>query len=117
MIYIILGVLALLFLFFRSSYEHMTSNDLRGPTIPKEEKKNEKEEPLPENQGGKNASSYPKIYGPELLLKPGHNPNKQEISLSSSSSSSTYDFIPAPEFPIGPEVPSPFLTDFSKIMK
>jgi hypothetical protein len=82
----------------------MTSNDLRGPTIPKEEKKNEKEEPLPENQGGKNASSYPKIYGPELLLKPGH-------------SSSTYDFIPAPEFPIGPEVPSPFLTDFSKIMK
>jgi hypothetical protein len=107
MIYVILGILALLFLFFRSSYEHMTSNDLRGPTIPKEEKKNEKEEPLPENQGGKNASSYPKIYGPELLLKPGHNP----------SSSTTYDFIPAPEFPIGPEVPSPFLTDFSKIMK
>ena len=44
MIYVILGILALLFLFFRSSYEHMTSNDLRGPTIPKEEKKNEKEE-------------------------------------------------------------------------
>lgn len=106
-----LGILAFIFLFFCSSYEHMTSNDLRGPTIPKEEKKEEKEEPLPENQGGKNGSSYPKIYGPELLLKPGHNPN------SSSTSSSTYDFIPAPDFPKGPEVPSPFLTDFSKIMK
>jgi hypothetical protein len=56
---------------------------------------------------------YPDVYGPDLHLVPGH----KDSTSSSSSTSNTHDFVPAAEFPKGPEAPQPFLTNFSKIMK
>ena len=54
---------------------------------------------------------YPHIYGPDTLMAPGH---KDE---DSSAPTVMYDFMPAPDFPSGPLSPSPYLNDFSTILK
>jgi hypothetical protein len=125
---VILGILALLYLLYISSYEHMTTKDLlkkedfhkkqrekkepepepetaiKGPTISKKDKE-DSNKPDPSDSGGGKSSVYPDIYGPDLLLTPGH------------KDSPVYDFSPTAEFPAGPNEPSPFLGDFSKILK
>ena len=122
---VILGILALLYLLYISSYEHMTTKDLqkkedfhkkqkenkpepetaiKGPTISKKDKE-DANKPDPSDSGGGKSSVYPDIYGPDLLLTPGH------------KDSPVYDFSPTAEFPAGPNEPSPFLGDFSKILK
>jgi len=127
---VILGILALLYLLYISSYEHMTTKDLqkkedfhkknkkfhptqeepepqtaiKGPTIPKKDKE-DANKPDPSESGGGKTSVYPDIYGPDLLLTPGHRDTP------------VYDFSPTAEFPAGPNEPSPFLGDFSKILK
>jgi hypothetical protein len=58
---------------------------------------------------------YPEVYGPDLQLVPGH--KDSHSSSMSNTESNSYDFLPAAEFPSGPQAPQPFLTDFSKIMK
>jgi hypothetical protein len=58
------------------------------------------------------AEDYPQVYGPDVKTVPGHKDQHQD-----SSRPEPYDFVPAAEFPKGPVAPSPFLTDFSKIMK
>ena len=86
---------------------------IRGPKTTKPEPHTEPEpEPEPEN-GGKGKSVYPDIYGPDITTAPGNN----NLLFQDSSNPSPVDFIPAREFPSGPMSPSPFLNDFSKIMK
>jgi hypothetical protein len=72
---------------------------IRGPTVTPLDPN----APQPTIGTGKNGTGeYPDIYGPELLKEPGH---------------ADLDFLPASEFPPGPPVPSPYLNDFSKILK
>jgi len=129
---LILGIIALIYLCSYSTWEHMTNADvqkkqehhktattwdsvhkkkhegeeqLRGPRVPKVDTSKDPENSHSETKN-KN-SMYPEVYGPDLNLVPGHK----------DSSSSQHDFIPAGKFPEGPKAPSPFLGDFSKIMK
>jgi len=136
MMYLILGIIALLYLCCFSTWEHMTNSDVqkklehhktattwdsvhKSKTESKEEKtsikgpqitaKEAHEQHNPEPSDDPNKSAYyPDIYGPDILLEPGHKDNGLPGS---------YDFLPANEFPAGPKAPSPFLTDFSKILK
>ena len=137
--YYIVGILALVYLACYSTYEHMTNSDvqkhqdhhakgsgswnmnkskekpqeqgIKGPTT------TEKGNPDPDS--GKDSKSkgpktgvYPDIYGPEVLVAPGHKDQHQD-----SHNPEPYDYLPAAEFPAGPNAPSPFLTDFSKLLK
>jgi hypothetical protein len=120
MIYLILGLLALVYLLSLSTWEHMTNKDIdrkekhhktakdwkpvkdpipetaiRGPKAPELDPN----EPDPAVHGGKGSGVYPKIYGPDILDEPGKR-----------------DSMPANEFPAGPDAPEPFLTDFSKLL-
>jgi hypothetical protein len=129
MIYLILGLLALLYVLSLSTWEHMTNKDIakkethhktakdwksvkhpiaetaiRGPKAPELDPN----EPDPAVHGGKGSGIYPKIYGPDLLEEPG----KRDSGLSGVVGS-----LPANEFPAGPEAPEPYLTDFSKLLK
>jgi len=137
-LYYVLGILAFLYLASFSTYEHMTSKDvqkhqdhhqkgtgswnmnpsskdspkeesLRGPktqTLSEEEK-----HPKATHSSSKTKTEdYPKVYGPDVKTVPGH-------KSQDSHNPEPYDFVPAAEFPKGPAAPSPFLTDFSKIMK
>ena len=81
---------------------------IKGPRAPRIDPN----EPSATDHGsGKNkAGVYPHIYGPDLLVAPGA---KDE----DSSNPTMFDFIPAAEFPAGPLSPSPYLNDFSKILK
>jgi hypothetical protein len=133
--YCVVGFLALLYLASYSTYEHMTSKDvqkhqehharggswnmnhhkkvqqqeIKGPTT------TEKGNPDPDSGDSKSKGPktgvYPDIYGPEILLAPGHKDHQ------GSHNPEPYDFLPAAEFPAGPNAPSPFLTDFSKLLK
>ena len=82
---------------------------IKGPRAPRIDPN----EPSATDQGnGKHkGGSYPHIYGPDLLMTPGH---KDE---DSSAPAAMFDFVPAAEFPSGPLQPSPYLNDFSKILK
>ena len=63
-----------------------------------------------DSDNGKNSSGvYPDIYGPERLGAPGDKDRGGDPSM--------YDYVPAAEFPAGPLQPSPYLNDFSKILK
>jgi hypothetical protein len=71
-------------------------------------------EPVPggDSGNGKHGSGvYPHIYGPDMLEVPGKKDTED------SSEPGMFDFIPAAEFPAGPLQPSPYLNDFSKILK
>lgn len=140
-LYYIVGILGFLYLAFFSTYEHMTNSDvqkhhdhhakksgswntnkkdnltqkkeIRGPTTPEKPK----EDPDPDSPDSKpkvpTSGVYPDIYGPEILLVPGH----KDHGSHDSHNPEPYDFVPAAEFPAGPNAPSPFLTDFSKLLK
>jgi hypothetical protein len=140
-VYYLLGGLALLYLACSCTYEHMTNSDVKkhqdhhakgsGSWNMNDPKKEEKEKPKdleikgptttekgnPDPDSGGDSKSkgpktgvYPDIYGPEVLVAPGHKDQ-------SSDNPEPYDFLPAAEFPAGPNAPSPFLTDFSKLLK
>jgi hypothetical protein len=140
-IYYLLGGLALLYLACYSTYEHMTNSDVQkhldhhsksksssksgskeplqkeeimGPTTP--DKGSSHPDPDSGNPNSKpkvpKTGVYPDIYGPEVLLVPGHKDQHQD-----SHNPEPYDFVPAAEFPAGPNAPSPFLTDFSRLLK
>ena len=67
--------------------------------------------PTDSGNGSKYGSGvYPNIYGPESLEPPGGGGGD-------SSDPPPFDFIPAAEFPAGPLQPSPYLNDFSRILK
>jgi hypothetical protein len=66
--------------------------------------------PTDSGNGSKHGSGvYPSIYGPESLEPPGGG--------GDSSDPPPFDFIPAAEFPAGPLHPSPYLNDFSRMLK
>jgi len=67
--------------------------------------------PTDSGNGSKHGSGvYPSIYGPESLEPPGGGGGD-------SSDPPPFDFIPAAEFPAGPLHPSPYLNDFSRMLK
>jgi len=85
----------------QSTQKKSVNTQIMGPTIPESEANAPKPTLSPT---GKNGSGvYPNIYGPELLISPG---SKLED-----------DFVPAAEFPAGPEQPQPYLNDFSRMLK
>jgi hypothetical protein len=146
MFYLLLGILALIYLCCFSTWEHMTNSDvqkkqdhhktattwdsvhkkkdvknekpserqLRGPQISDKDAQEQKDKDKPQPLSSK-APNYPDVYGPEILKVPGHKDSGVPGS-HESHKPEPYDFIPAAEFPKGPIAPSPFLTDFSKIM-
>lgn len=70
-------------------------------------------QPRPSDSGnGKHGGVYPHIYGPDSLEPPG-----SKDAGGDSSNPPPFDFVPAAEFPAGPLQPSPYLNDFSKILK
>jgi len=81
-----------------------------GPRAPKLDPN----QPRPSDSGnGKHGKGvYPNIYGPDSLDAPG----SKDMG-GDSSNPPPFDFIPAAEFPAGPLQPSPYLNDFSKILK
>jgi hypothetical protein len=138
---IILGILALLYLLYSTTLEHMTTQSIKdkedfhkkakkwhkepeenteqqikGPKIPEkdvEDAEKSKNTPDPSESDGSKKSVYPDIYGPETLLAPGHKDKHKDGDMDKISP----DFIPAPEFPPGPKEPSPFLGSFSKFLR
>lgn len=87
-----------------------SGQEIWGPRAPKLDPN----QPRPSDSGnGKNKSGvYPDIYGPEMLEVPGHADKGGD-----SSNPPPYDYVPAAEFPAGPLQPSPYLNDFSKMLK
>jgi hypothetical protein len=84
---------------------------IRGPRAPEIDPNEPKET---ETGKGKFASGvYPYIYGPDVLDAPG---SKDNLG-GDSSNPPAVDYVPAAEFPAGPLYPSPYLNDFSKILK
>jgi hypothetical protein len=92
-----------------SSADHKKDTGIRGPRAPELDRS----QPLPSHNESKTKQGsgvYPDIYGPELLEVPG----SAEVD---SSKPPPIDFVPAAEFPSGPLFPSPYLNDFSKMLK
>jgi hypothetical protein len=86
----------------------LDGKEIWGPLAPKFDPN----QPRPSDSGnGKHGSGvYPHIYGPDTLEAPGSK-DKGDIDIPD------YDYVPAAEFPAGPLQPSPYLNDFSKILK
>jgi hypothetical protein len=80
---------------------------IQGPRAPKLDPN----QPRPSDSGnGKNGGGvYPQIYGPDSLDAPGSKDNGGDFP--------PFDYLPAAEFPAGPLQPSPYLNDFSKMLK
>ena len=83
--------------------------EIWGPKAPELDEN----QPIPGGGSGRDHRSgvYPNIYGPDISPTPG-----------TGSNSSDNNYVPAAEFPAkpfptGPEYPSPYLNDFSKILK
>lgn len=72
-------------------------------------------QPRPSDSGnGKHGSGvYPHIYGPDTIEGPGSKDKDNNNNIDIPD----YDYVPAAEFPAGPLHPSPYLNDFSKILK
>ena len=73
----------------------------------------DRSQPMPGSNDSKSrhrSGVYPEIYGPDSIDVPGSGDQD-------SSNPPPFDFLPAPEFPAGPLFPSPYLNDFSKILK
>ena len=87
----------------------LEGKEIWGPLAPKLDPN----QPSPSDSGnGKHGSGvYPHIYGPDLLDAPGSKDKEDKIDIPE------YDYVPAAEFPAGPLQPSPYLNDFSKILK
>jgi hypothetical protein len=86
-----------------------TGEQIWGPRAPKFDPN----QPRPSDSGnGKHGGEYPHIYGPDSLDPPG-----SKAMGGDSSNPPPFDFLPAAEFPAGPLQPSPYLNDFSKILK
>jgi hypothetical protein len=139
-IWIILGCIAVLILFFyRPTVEKMTNKDLietlskfgQIGTKPVKKEKNDEEplygpkttklvEPTPADskKGLDKNMVYPDIYGPEITPIPGKKvcKKKEGESVSDCADDSNYQYNPDLKnaFPFEGE-PEPFLTDFSKI--
>ena len=93
----------------QSTQKKSVNTQIMGPTIPESEANAPKPTLAPT---GKNGSGvYPHIYGPELLIAPGTKDSEH------SQPKIEDDFIPAAEFPAGPEEPQPYLNDFSRMLK
>lgn len=92
----------------RPSEKPLDGKEIWGPLAPKFDPN----QPSPSDSGnGKHGSGvYPHIYGPDTLEAPGSK-DKGDIDIPD------YDYVPAAEFPAGPLQPSPYLNDFSKILK
>ena len=85
-----------------------SSTGIRGPTAPPLDKN----QPSPGDNDSKikqGSGVYPDIYGPDLLQVPG---GDDQMTILQQN-----DFVPAAEFPAGPLFPSPYLNDFSKMLK
>ena len=90
--------------------EHGHGKEIRGPKT----SEIDPNEPVPggDSGNGKHGSGiYPHIYGPDTVEAPGKKDTED------SSEPGMFDFVPAAEFPAGPLQPSPYLNDFSKILK
>lgn len=87
----------------------LEGKEIWGPLAPKLDPN----QPSPSDSGnGKHGSGvYPHIYGPDFLDEPGSKDKEANIDIPE------YDYVPAAEFPAGPLQPSPYLNDFSKILK
>lgn len=87
----------------------LEGKEIWGPLAPKLDPN----QPSPSDSGnGKHGSGvYPHIYGPDLLDAPGSKDKEDKIDIPE------YDYLPAAEFPAGPLQPSPYLNDFSSILK
>lgn len=87
----------------------LDGKEIWGPLAPKLDPN----QPSPSDSGnGKHGSAvYPHIYGPDFLEAPGSKDKEDSIDIPE------YDYLPAAEFPAGPLQPSPYLNDFSKILK
>ena len=93
----------------RPAEQPLEGKEIWGPLAPKLDPN----QPSPSDSGnGKHGSGvYPHIYGPDFLDAPGSKDNEDQINIPE------YDYLPAAEFPAGPLQPSPYLNDFSKILK
>jgi len=86
-----------------------SGEEIWGPRAPKLDPN----QPRPSDSGnGKHGGVYPHIYGPDSLDPPGG-----KDAGGDSSNPPPFDFLPAAEFPAGPLQPSPYLNDFSKMLK
>jgi hypothetical protein len=133
-VWLIIGVLLLIIIFYGPQVDHMTNKDLLSTlnafsksskkTTPNEEpiygpKVPEVEEPIPASSGNSNNSTnmYPDIYGPEITPVPGKKKHKKDGKHTSNNvDDETYEFNPDMKnaFPTDENEPQPFLTDFSK---
>jgi hypothetical protein len=86
-----------------------SGREIRGPKAPMIDYNEPK--PTDSNNNSKNSGVYPHIYGPEMLEVPGN------ADGGDSSNPPAFDYVPAAEFPAGPFQPSPYLNDFSKMLK
>jgi hypothetical protein len=91
-------------------YMPQTGQPIWGPKAPEIDPN----QPRPSDSGnGKHKSGiYPNIYGPDSLEAPG----SKDMG-GDSSNPPPADYVPAAEFPAGPLYPSPYLNDFSKMLK
>jgi hypothetical protein len=91
----------------KHKHQHESGQPIQGPRA----QKLDPNEPQPSDSGnGKHGGGvYPHIYGPDSLDAPG--------SKDPGGNSSEFDYLPAAEFPAGPLQPSPYLNDFSKMLK
>lgn len=86
-----------------------SGEEIWGPRAPKLDPN----QPRPSDSGnGKHGGVYPHIYGPDSLDPPGSKDGGGD-----SSNPPPFDYLPAAEFPAGPLQPSPYLNDFSKMLK
>ena len=143
-ILLLLLLISLVLLFYRSSKENMTNKDLintlnefeKDGTPPT--KKNSEEVYGPKTVKGKSVlhdyetitsdtnevSAYPDIYGPEITPVPGKSSEKynelgKQVSDFVDPNEPTYQFNPdfKKAFPHDKNEPQPFLSDFSKFQR
>jgi hypothetical protein len=141
MMWLVIGIIALLVVIFWRRRENMTNKDLvdtlvkfsdKGKEVKKKEKepkelqiygpKAERAEPSPASKadvksenGGVSGGVYPDIYGPEITPMPGKKVDKGMVSSDDGLGLDEPEFNPdlKKAFPTSGE-PQPFLTDFSK---
>lgn len=143
-ILLLLLLISLVLLFYRSSKENMTNKDLMNTLNEFEKdgtpptKKNSEEVYGPKTVKGKSVlhdyetinsdtnevSAYPDIYGPEITPVPGKSSEKynefgKQVSDFVDPNEPTYQFNPdfKKAFPHDKNEPQPFLSDFSKFQR
>jgi len=91
--------------------ETSSKEGIWGPRAPKLDTTSSQPRPGETGREKHQSGVYPNIYGPELLKEPG------KSMFEDSSSPAEINYRPVAEFPAGPLRPSPYLNDFSKILK